>query len=809
MNLLKNIIKIKFDLLEKHKLVIFITIVLAVVPFFWLKPGELELGGDSSRLYLYDPGSYLQFTSLYSVDPSGMGKLIPNQNMLPFLLLLQLFYNIFHSSYILIYLLNSLKLSGSFFFMYLIIAEILKKHGEKDKIFLIDVAGILTGLFYTFSSSVGENIHAALLTHNQVFLNPMIFYLILRFFITHQSKYIWFTLLITLIFSPNFTLLAPPAPFSFYPLAFFFIALYTSIVLKKSLPWKKLLFGLFLFVGIHSFHIIPDVTHIFDQGSAFNERAFGTGTARNEGLEYFNAVLGLGKVSLNIFSTYSTHQVRWTTFAVPLVIILGFILCKKRQSDLFLISAFFFITLFLASANITHIGVEFYRRLFYIPGFSMFRVFYGQWQWVYTFFYALLFGYSLFIVFLRVKRKYIFILSGFLISLFIFNSWIFISGQILRRIHWGSNNMTSIIKMDPNYEKTLAFLKTIPNDGKIFNFPFTDFSYQVIPGVNNGAYIGTSPTAYLSGKKDFSGYSDIAPFSNIFLKLAKEKNYVAIKRLFGILSVKYIFHIAGPKAYEVSFPTFPYSLFHDAISDSNSLTDFVDKVTDGKVFQQGNYFVYYADKTSYLPHFYIPTTLLAYDNDKDDWYGKNASFFVDNIVSDPRVGYIYRDTCVKLFSSLDCKQNIKKENVPSIIYKRVNPIKYRVEVSGVTGPFVLVFSDQFHKDWKVYVSKKEHKKEKIQRGYFNGSIQEYRHEDIFFNDSTFETLDMKSISENRHFTMNGYANAWYIMPTDFSGNEKNEIIIEMVGQRIFYYSLAITFVSIFIFILYGIKLLKR
>ena len=57
--------------------------------------------------------------------------------------------------------------------------------------------------------------------------------------------------------------------------------------------------------------------------------------------------------------------------------------------------------------------------------------------------------------------------------------------------------------------------------------------------------------------------------------------------------------------------------------------------------------------------------------------------------------------------------------------------------------------------------------------------------------------------------MNGYANVWYIMPTDFSGNENHEIIVEMVGQRIFYYSLIISSISLLVFLLYGAKLLMK
>jgi len=37
---------------------IIISVILFFIPFFWLKPGEMDLGGDSTRLYFYDPVSF-------------------------------------------------------------------------------------------------------------------------------------------------------------------------------------------------------------------------------------------------------------------------------------------------------------------------------------------------------------------------------------------------------------------------------------------------------------------------------------------------------------------------------------------------------------------------------------------------------------------------------------------------------------------------------------------------------------------------------------------------------------------------------
>ncbi|MEK7543866.1 MAG: hypothetical protein AAB557_03295 [Patescibacteria group bacterium] len=786
-----------------------ICILLFLLPFLWLKPGELELGGDSSRLYLYDPGAFLRSTSLYSVQPGNNGVVAPNQNLIPYLFVLKIIDSIFHSPYLLINVSNALKLVGAFFFVYLIVVEMLKPHVDKSKESQADLAGILAGLFYTFSPSVGANMHAALLTHNQVFLNPVMFYLIMKFLFTDNAKYLWLTLLVTFLFSPNFTLIAPPPLFAFYPLALCFLALYVKFVIKKSLPWKYIFIGVILFLGIHAFHIIPVVSYTFDKSSYLGQRLLEATAAKNEGLNYFNAVLGLGKVSKNIFYTYSLPEVRWATLAVPLMIILGYLLSKRIGRDLALLTSFFFVTLFLTSANITQLGVEIYRKLFSIPGFGMFRVFYGQWQWVYAFFYSVLFGYLSFVVFAKLRLRSVYVLSVIIAGFFIYSSWTFISGDLLKAPLWGSNNMTNIMKINPDYEQSLAFLKAIPDDGKIINFPFTDYAYQLIAGTNNGAYIGVSPTAYLTGRHDYSGYQDIAPFSNLFLQLIKDKNYGAVRRLLGLLNVKYIFYSADPKAYKQFFPAFPYGLFLEAVPDDKALADLVGSIAGPKIFEQGYYRVLEADVKEYLPRFYIPATVYPFDTQekKEPDY---ASFFTTPL-SEPRVAFVERTVCDSVFTAQTCTQHAIETTggLPVVTYKRINPTKYRVQVSGARNPYTLVFSDKYHSRWKLYISKKEGEELQVNGSYFDGSIRESAHDDIFLNAKTFETLGMPSIPDNQHFLVNGYANAWYITPEDSSGREQYEIIVEMVEQRVFYYSAAISIVAICVFLLYGASILRK
>jgi len=793
----------KFGILKKNWIIILITVIFFIIPFFWLKPQELELGGDSSRLYLYNPIEYIKADGFYSIAPEGLGIVRPDQDLLPFLLLLEGIYALTHSPFLLTSLLNAAKLSGSFIFTYLSLIELLRPYRNAKNEKVIKVAGTLAGIFYALSPSVGRPIQFALLIHNQVFLNPMIFYLLLRFSISEKWKDLWLLLIITFIFAPNFSLKAPTAPFAFYPFVLFFLLLYTIFCLKKSLPWKKIAIGVLFFLGLHAFHLIPVTLYTFDPGSEYNIRVFNTNSIQDEGLNYFNAVLPYAMVTRSFFYTYLITGEQWAIFIAPLCIIFGFLLAQKNQKDFLLIAIFFFITTFLESANITQIGVSLYRQLFHIPGFSMFRNFAGQWQWIQDFFYTLLLGYSLFFIFSKLKRKFVYIISiGFAI-LMLYTSWPYWMGQLLRQPHRATQNVSSIIIMDSQYKKTLAYINALQVDGKIFDFPFTEFGYQVVPGINNGAYIGPSTIGYLTGKKDFSGQQILYPFSDTFLSLIKQKNYLAIKQLFGLLNIKYIYFNADSKAYRGLFSSIPFTLLLQILPTTQSLEDFVGHVVGNRIFQAGKNSIYESDPAYYLPHIYIPISMIPFE-EKNDWMGQNTSFFVSTNQNDPRVMYIDRLTCQLLLATA-CKQKDFSQ-IPTLSFEKITPTKYVVTITNAKSPFFLIFSDKFHKDWHAYIKESVSSKKVIIASYFNDSIKEEAPSSNFFDANPLETLILKQIPQNKHFMINGYANAWYITPQAVGGKINYQIILDMTQQRIVYTSMIVSILTFFIFLACGIIL---
>ena len=139
---------------------------------------------------------------------------------------------------------------------------------------------------------------------------------------------------------------------------------------------------------------------LFVGGSEISTAVFSAEAKFSRGLSYFVAVAQSVKVSMSLMNLAQMTPLSFISFGFilfPAIIICAFIL---NHSKLFLLTAIFFlITLFFVSANITQIGFDFYKNLFNLPGFSMFRNFFGQWIFVFTFFYVLLLAQALVIIF--------------------------------------------------------------------------------------------------------------------------------------------------------------------------------------------------------------------------------------------------------------------------------------------------------------------------------------------------------------------------------------------------------------------------
>ncbi len=591
---------------------------LFIIPFFWLNPGEMDLGGDSSRLYFYDPLSYLQNYSLWGVSPSGFGSENIGFMTIPLVVILAAAKYIV-SPTILISAFHGLSLSTAFLFVYLVVRQLLgiSQKDQRSK----EIAALTSGLLYVFSPISILGWDKVLVTHNYVFLNPLMFYLLLRYFVTDRFWYLLWALVVTFIFSANFSFAAAPVFVAFYPLSLVFFILYKRTVLARAIIWKHLVAATGAFIGLQAFHVLPQMVSMVTPGSFLSTAVFSDQGKLDRGLGYFSAIVPSIKASLNLLlMPQMTELSKFLLFMVfvPLIVILGFIAKKTSEESvkktLILTGGCFLVVLFFATANITNVGLSLYKKLFILPGFSIFRNFYGQWTGAYLFFYVLLFGIALSVV-LQGYRK-VKILLGIFIFLLMVNAWPFINGTLVNPVLWQSDNVRIAMKMDSDYEGMLAFIKSLPDDGRVLTLPLTDPGYQILYGEPNGAYEGPSTISYLTGKNDFAGFSEMGAYGPLFLEYAKREDFDGIRKIIKLFGVKYLFHNSDPKIYDNYFPNFPYGQVRRFLPpDQKSYSEFLLKLGYPLKAKFGQYYnLYEVPDAETLSTVYSPERIWAFDS---------------------------------------------------------------------------------------------------------------------------------------------------------------------------------------------------
>jgi len=663
-----------------------ISLVLFLIPFFWFKPGEMDLGGDSSRLYFYDPLSYLSKAALYVISPSSYGAEYLGYANIPFIFFLFILKSIVMSPTILICMFYGISLSGAFLFTYLSIKELLNTKNSWW-------AAAVGGLVYTFSPSTVDGWKHVLITYNHVFLSPLVFYLLLRYFKTSNIRYLLGIVLVTFIFSPNFSVSAAPSIFSFYPISLLFLLLYTTLILKRKIIVKHILLASLLFIGVQVFHLLPLLSSIFSAGNDINATIFTEKGKFDRGLSYFSAIAPSIKASLNLFMLPQMRSLSFFSnifIIFPFVIVIGLVFNKKKT--MLLTAVFFVIILFFTTGNITNIWLSVYKSLFSVPGFSMFRNFHSQWVYTYMFFYALLFGQALYIIIDTVPKIYKYILPPLLIVILTINAWTLIKGDIPNEILWQSKNVKASLQIDPDYEKALSYVRSLPADARVLTLPMTDPGYQIIAGKNGGAYMGPSTISYLGGKKDFAGYDELLDYKDIIGRLIRDKEYEKLKNFLGFLNIKYIFYDADPLVYD-KFPSFPYEQAHIFLpKDQKSYKEFIQKLQIKEIKNiNDKFFVYELPERHYIPQANIVGKLTHFNQKVEDIETiltleenteNNAIFFAKNVTKEPPV--VFNETVVDLTEKSEISNLMNVTKGPSYDFPFAS-----WEVSSIMYPYIL------------------------------------------------------------------------------------------------------------------------
>ncbi len=212
-----------------------------------------------------------------------------------------------------------------------------------------------------------------------------------------------------------------------------------------------------------------------------------------------------------------------------------------------------------------------------------------------------------------------------------------------------------------------------------------------------------------------------------------------------------------------------------------------------------------------------------------DYSTRGAKFFVYTVPDKGSVGNVQiRNSSLRRI--VEPQLILKKEQltdnelagkqIPDIKFIKVNPTKYKIQVTGATEPYPLIFSESYHNGWKLYkISNKDRVvKNSVQwlwwslgrrlswvaelfldnkdygeevATYFDGDIKEGTHRSTFLEPATFETWGREPL-DVEHVEVNGFANSWFVEPEDVGGEKDYELIVEFWPQRLFYLGLLIS-----------------
>jgi len=155
---------------------------------------------------------------------------------------------------------------------------------------------------------------------------------------------------------------------------------------------------------------------------------------------------------------------------------------------------------------------------------------------------------------------------------------------------------------------------------------------------------------------------------------------------------------------------------------------------------------------------------------------------------------------------LEPAESSLKENIvqPQITFKKINPTKYLVKVEGAKNPFWLVFSESFHKQWKLYKSQvtsyRSQGFKEIVAEYPKLKVKEVKHL-MKLTPQDIKYLFLEPLKTS-HLLVNGYANGWYIEPKKLGLGENFILVIYFWPQSLFYLGLAISGITFLFCIIY-------
>jgi hypothetical protein len=363
------------------------------------------------------------------------------------------------------------------------------------------------------------------------------------------------------------------------------------------------------------------------------------------------------------------------------------------------------------------------------------------------------------------------ILAGFIImSTILYNAYPVVTGDVLT--YW-NNPPHRGEKIPEVYYTTNQWLKDDTEDFRIFVLPC--INEPAIWDATIWGHQGSSTIPFLLSKPTILWAPVFYGEGSTYAYQLRNRVYGALYNnetrrlgsLLGLFSVKYVLLDGYFDRRIYSVPSTEW--FFATLNSQDGIRT---KTNFGELY------IYEVDERFFVPHIYATSNAVLINGDIDYFFGilDASTIIVDNKVP---VFFLETQFNKSQWQFLQEYSVVKSEYTPKITFQRLNPAEYRIQIENASQPFFLVFSESYHQEWKAYVNEK---------GYVNW----------------IEALIQPSIPEERHMIANGYANAWYVDPSeiDKDGDGAFTVTLYFRPQSLFYLGATISLATFFFCVLY-------
>ena len=560
--------------------------VLALLPFLWLG-SDASLGGDDTRLYFVYPRQWLTELALPAFGTlSGFGNFSPQQYFIPITALLAAF-QIVVPWLNLQALVFSLALMSGFVGTYATVLLLLPGRVTRMRCFVATLAGTL----YVSAPLVATMYWSSLLTWNVgVGGAPVLIALATAYIKSGHLKWMLAFAVLDLFYSVGLQSLPVSLPFVIgTAIVAGTIVLVGPVTRIPSVRRGGILIAVSL--GTNAFWMLPLLASIGIGGSVGSEAlatgADAAGTARavthGESILY-TLVLLPSPHFLEFWNWPSVELADWAhTFIIPSLLLpavlaaslLGVPRRRKRIAGTILaIVAAMLVLAYLETVKITQLGVDAFAALSTnVPGFGMFRNFYNKFAGAYTFFFCLAFALALNEVLARLRSGYRPLLMAPLAATIVLQGAPMLLGMpLFLPLELPRDQMPAygqVGHLAPAVLQAMNYLAGTDNTGRVLELPLSNNYWSVFPlSSPNTVYVGSSPTAILSGHGPFNSSDSFAvdgmPQLQYRFDLAvTHHDFVTLGAILRISGIRYILYVDGlPSSAQITWlhqPLFPRS----------------------------------------------------------------------------------------------------------------------------------------------------------------------------------------------------------------------------------------------------------